>query len=444
MKRSILIVLFALLVIFPPSKASAFLGGNLLGFGTCLGCGCVPLEHLATRTLETNLHIEVRRHIRMEFEDQGTYNEADNLGADNWMLDEIYWDYLYPIFMKMANEATTVAMQMPMMFGSFLDAKQQMETQATFQELAARAHKDYHPSTGVCTFGTNVRSLASTAQVVDVSALTLDQWMMNRQTANVDVSAAEGAHIDLKNRLDQLRDIHCDIYDNNNGFSVLCPGGAVSADTVNKDIDYARTMNRALTLGVDFTDNATSPDETDIMALASNLYGHRVFFRIPETAFHVEEHKKFALDLRSVIAKRSVASASFNTIVGLKSYGSPLKSNNVTTPYMYILLEQLGLSQDEIEDQYGIQPSYYAQMDILTKRIFQHPSFYTDLYDKPANIDRKKIVLQSIGLMQDFDLLQSHLRTEMMLSVLLELEVVKLQRAVENQIGRLRSEGERI
>jgi len=157
------------------------------------------------------------------------------------------------------------------------------------------------------------------------------------------------------------------------------------------------------------------------------------------------------LDMRNVIAKRSVAEHSFNTIVGMKSLskeeaGSPSQPT-LSQPYMLLILETLGLgttsafAAEEIAIYLGDRPSYYAQMDLLTKRIFQNPNFFVNLYDEPANVERIGVALQAIGLMQDFDTWQSYLRTEAMLSVVMELELLRLNNQVTNQMGTVRSGG---
>jgi hypothetical protein len=73
-------------------------------------------------------------------------------------------------------------------------------------------------------------------------------------------------------------------------------------------------------------------------------------------------------------------------------------------------------------------------MEILTKKVYQNPDFFTSLYDTPANVDRKLVSLQAIKLMQKFDLFKSFLRNEASFAVLLELAVVDLQREIEDQI----------
>ena len=74
----------------------------------------------------------------------------------------------------------------------------------------------------------------------------------------------------------------------------------------------------------------------------------------------------------------------------------------------------------------GENPSYFAQMEVLTKRIYQDPRFFAELYDKPANVERQRAAMRGINLAQQNDLLGVLHRREMLLSVLLELKLQNL------------------
>jgi hypothetical protein len=217
-------------------------------------------------------------------------------------------------------------------------------------------------------------------------------------------------------------------------------------------------VDRRLTLDLDMNlpggaADAT-PDEQAVFALMENLYAHDVPFRLPETVFNQAHNNQIkVVELRSLLAKRSVAVNSFNTIIGLRAAGTPAGqpeselgprgSAEDTAQYMRVVLRQLGLTDDEeITAMIGERPSYYAQMDILAKKLYQRPEFYTELYDKPANIDRKLVSMQAIGLMQDFDTFKSYLRQEMILSVLVELELMREQSLVDDRIARPTTSGE--
>ena len=85
----------------------------------------------------------------------------------------------------------------------------------------------------------------------------------------------------------------------------------------------------------------------------------------------------------------------------------------------------------------AIRPSYYAQLEILAQKIYQDPEFFTDLYDKPANVLRKDVAMQAVNLMLERDMHKSELRSEMVLAVWLEMELMKYQRDVQNRLNAL-------
>lgn len=391
---------------------------HALGLPDCVKCSCVgdKLDDLKDDIKEE--HDDTKEHITEEFEDTKT-----------WLLEEVFKRYILPPAMKLTEDITATAMQQELIFGTFMDAAQQLRTQRLFQDLDAQAHKDYQPSTGLCKFGTNIRNLAASERYIDITAAALNEWQQKRLAGNVNVAGSSGNTEDKKQRLQQFVARYCDVRDNQNGLGILCENTGAKADTVNRDLDYNGVVDRRATLSIDFTDGNLSADEQDVMALARNLYSHEMMPRMNE--FMLSQGK--IMDTRALAAKRNIATASFNEIVGQKAQGSPA-SAQTQSAYMAGILQQLGLRPAEIQERYGERPSYYAQMEVLTKKIYQDPLFYADLYDKPANIERKKVTLQAIDLMQDFDLLQSYLRTEMMLSILLEIELIRQQSEVQARI----------
>lgn len=374
-------------------------------------------------------------------------NAIDNeLNAhETWLLNFIFEDNILPAMQLMAEQLTVVAMQQVQIIGTFFDAKQQMETQRTLQTLQAEAHKDYHPSVGMCEFGSSVKSLAASERQGEYNTVFLAQRSVNRQTGNANNSGAQGPSEDLRARLAQFRETFCNPSDNNNALSVFCETGTSDDDKerMNKDINFGRTIDYPWTLDVDFSDPSMQDDEEAILALSNNLFAHNIFSRIAPEMLELgsdgrlgDAHRPF-MDMRSLIAKRSVAENSFNALVGMKSEGT-----GGSTEYLEAILEELGVTEDEaLKEMLGENPSYYAQMEVLTKKIYQNPLFYTNLYDKPANVLRKDAALQAIGLMQKFDMFKSHLRNEATLSVLLELAVMDLQSTVENEMSATRNTG---
>lgn len=401
---------------------------------------------------------ETRDHMEDEHEDTRDWIDDEFTIWEEWITDTFVPAFRPPEYIvHMAEQVTVTAAYQVFAIGTLLDAKQELEVQRIFQKKVAEAQRDYQPSVGVCTVGTTVRSLAAAERRAETTTFVLSQRAIDRQIGNMNTAGAGGGESDKNSRIEQFRRRYCDERDHNGANMNVCrTGNGGRQATLNKDIDYNRTVDRHRTMNIDFTDDTLTDDEEDVMALASNLYSHALFKRIPESDYNDTtlntrgERQRELIEQRQIIAKRSVAENSYNTIVGLKSLGSPptdddtIGSSADTSRYLRIILQQLGMSDDEIHLFLGRpdaaepdnQPSYFAQMEVVTKKVFQQPTFYADLYDKPANVDRKKVALQAISLMQDFDTWQSYLRTEALLSVLLETEIEKYQGSVENPVSR--------
>ncbi len=400
---------------------------------SCTTCSMIYCEASNTADFVTEEHNYIREYMGPEFNDLETFIQ-----------DILVERYILPMIDALATPSPALSAYSMGIIGTFFDAKNQLEVERMFQELSAEAHKDYLPSVGVCKVGTLIRSLAAAEQTGGETVSILAKRSLDRHLGRVNSAASEGVKEDVESRFEQFRNIYCKGSDFGADFAPLCLG--TNPARYNRDVDYGLTVDDAMTLNIAFGDSTLNDTEEDIWALSNNLYGSRVLQRIPEVFFLDEDKQQAILDQRSVIAKRSVAENSFNTIVGMKTPGS-LESADAsgvnTTGYMNVVLEQLGIAADEATHIYGERPSYYAQMDFLTKKVYQDPNFYTNLYDTPVNIDRKRVTLQAIGLMQDFDTLESYLRTEAMLSVLLELEVNKLQRNVQGDLSTWTTSGKR-
>jgi hypothetical protein len=244
------------------------------------------------------------------------------------------------------------------------------------------------------------------------------------------MAAAEGSQQDRSARLTQFRADYCDPADFGTGMSSLCNGTATD-DRQNIDINFTRAVDTKPTLNVDFTNAAVTNDEKDIIALANNLYAHKLFDRINVDSLNSDQAtdtQSSYLDQRSIVAKRSVAENSFNELVGEKSAGT-----EGSRTYLLQVLRNLGLSNADAAKYVGENPSYDAQMEILTKKLYQDPAFYANLMDSPANVNRQYAALQSFGLMQKRDIFETIMRSEILLSMVLEMEISKYQDDIQNR-----------
>ena len=375
-------------------------------------------------------------------------------------ISTFFEDNFLPALMMLTDQIALSSMQQMQAMGMFMDAKHQMETQRVMQVLKARAHKDYQPSEGMCEFGSSVKSLAASDRRVDLTAHVLSQRAFDRELGNANNASAGPDGVasaqDIANRISQFQDTYCDPNDNNTGLAGLCQhknGVGVSKDNaqrVNNDIDFARVVDVPWTLNVDFSDDELQNNEEDIFALASNLYGFDVTTQLnndvlngpfppnnPNDPYFDEltTQREIYMDMRASQAKRSVAQNSFSAIVAMKAAGS-----EGSRDFMKAIVKELGVDNDRElnyflgvdDDGNEIGPSYFAQMEVLTKKIYQNPDFYTNLYDKPANVERKQVAMQAIGLMQKFDLYRSYLRAEANTSILLELALEEQQIGLAN------------
>ncbi len=383
---------------------------------------------------------------------------------ENFIIKEFFRDFWVKALAELTEFLDAFGMYQVEMVGAFFDAKNYTETSRLIFKLHAEAHRDYHPSDDFCWFGTNSRSLASSESKSKLNLLALSQRAIQRQLGYKDNSSAISVSKDKDARWRQFVDTYCDPNDNGwesfgTGLNMACdrdgPGplfalGAVDKARVNIDIDYTRLIETPRTLDIDFSNQnpglgaippqTLTADEEDVLAMSSNLYGNRVPSR--KLDYKILDKYPAARNLysamRSVVAKRGVALNSFNSIVSMKSAGTSDAVNNAATgSYIGAVIKDLmpTATDAEIFEIIGESPSYYAQLEILGKKIYQNPDFFANLYDSPANVERKSVAMKAIELMIDRALFESELRQEMILSVMLSSELNKRYKSINQRMS---------
>ena len=358
-----------------------------------------------------------------------------------WLMKILWEAHVLPAMMLMTEQLSAVATQQIMIIGAQFDAKHQLETQRLLQEMQAQAHKDYQPSKGLCEFGTNTRSLAASDRNADFTMQAVAARGLARNLLSGDVISTGGPADDRASRWQQFKSTYCSPSDIANGLDLLCEGS--KKERYNRDVNFTALMDLPMTLEIDFTESNVTEDEEDIFALLTNLYGHDITKRIPEDTMvddnNQPDNGAFAfMDLRALATKRSVAQSAFDAWVGMRAQGE-----DEVTPYMEAILKEMGIEEDQVKDMLGERPSYHMQMELLTKKLYQHPNFYANLYDKPVNVDRKNVAMQAVGSMQKWDTYRSQLRAEAITSVLLETALEDLQEYYTNEFNAAR-EGDEI
>jgi hypothetical protein len=439
--------------------SSLFLWLSLISMSTAIGhvyaaccVGCIVSDCTASPPLIPQEHTDRLPDIQE--------NTSDQFGDHkDWVTDDFLKDRVATQLQKIANNLTNVGMNQIYRVGTFFDAKHQMESQRLTDELALQAHKDYQPSESFCTFGTAVRSMAHTESAAKTAAMAMNRRQMSRHLGTKNIGGSNNRDEDEKNRWNNFLTTYCDPQDNHwvdgkadSGLTSICgASGGGDTDRINIDVDFTRLIENNRTFDLYGGVWVGSGDELDIIALGNNLYGHNVLTRnLSESNIYRDELASLYMELRSVAAKRSVAENSYNAIVGLKSQGSTGLSANTseTNKYLGKILQDLGIPEDEVVKYLGLDPSesyigndgadasYFATLEILAKKIYQNPEFYSNLYDTPANIKRKAAALKAIELMLDRTIFESQLRQEMAMSVLLSSRLSGFAEEANADIGR--------
>lgn len=400
---------------------------------SCVFCACTPIIQANHTNIRTYMSAQFRLHR-------------------NWMIDTYFMENVAFAMGQMTNQMTAVAMQQMKILGGFFDAKHQLETQRLFQRLMAEAHKDYQPSEGMCDFGTTTRGLLTADKKTDIVHQVLANRVMDRQLRTGE-NLTINSNTDLYSRIDMFKNHFCSKKDNGGSLSNICEGAAVPDGgdehavgirnwNINKDVDYTATVETALTIRGNFEGNSGKwdLDERNVFALMANLFAHDIMPSIGSRVLadgngNPRTSAFKYMDLRAVAAKRSVAQNSISAIVSER-----VRGDNVTeqAPFLKSVVFELGILPEEVDLVLGKHPSYFSQMELLTKHLYQHPVFYTELYDKPANVLRKRTAIRAIGLIQDRDFYKSLLRSEAVLSVLLESMLDSEHDRVYSHLNRLK------
>jgi len=348
-----------------------------------------------------------------------------------WMLD--FWNGEMIIrYRQMADMWTQALMMQGRILGGFFDAQNHSAAQLSLQRLQAEALRDYIPDETLCQFGTVARSLAASDALGRRAKIAISERAQNRQLMNANSNSANatargrepGRAADKAGRLSNFITTFCNNADEDFVLNSVCQNAA-NNQQYNRDIDYARTFDIPMTLDTNFGAGGTaSQQQTNLFALNSNLYGNNIIANRPNPNLlgldAASNDAQKWMDYRSVVAKRSVAQNSFASIAAMKSPGT-----NASYNYLRTIMQQLGIPAEDIDRELGTSnPSYYAQMEILSKRIYQNPGFYAHLMETPTNVLRTQAALGAIALMQERDIAESMQRSEMLLSTLLELHAV--------------------
>lgn len=326
---------------------------------------------------------------------------------------------------EMTRQLTASAIISTSMIGSFFDAKHQMEVQTLMDKFYVEAERSYRPSVPLCKFGTVRRGLISSDFRSTSNTSVLAKGAIDRDMRNIARFSFDAGQMDMA-RVVQFKNRYCNpdnldgtlggipAQGTNPAVEGICPPGASSPDKHDLDINYTRMLDNNLTLDINFTDNVQTDDEIDVHALMSNLYSYDTFPVLSVNYLRDPGNYDTIMKMRSVNAARSLARNSFVHIVGNKALGT-----GVADSFIRDMMRAMGYNDAALDDLIGDDPSYEAQMEFITKKIFQQPNFIVSLIDTPENVKRQENAILASKLMLDRDIVQALHRREILISAIL-------------------------
>ncbi len=368
-------------------------------------------------------HIKIRAHMTDEMIKHRT-----------WMIDEFMKVHILPAMMMMTDQLSAIAMAHTFAIGKFFDAKHQMESERIFQQLMAQTHSDYQPSVGLCEIASSARGLIPAQEKSKVARIALTNRMSERARRNEGSLSSAGTNSDVLSRFSNFKDNYCNVNDNGRGLAFLCDGTTATNERINKDVNITQTLFSEQTIDADFVAPNADPDidnnieGRDLLAFSTNLFASELNPDIPRLNLATPDGKAkegafVYMDLRSIMAKRSVAEDAFSAVVSERVSGLEQlhDDDRNSDSYLKRLVVDLGVAEDEIDILLGKSPSYYAQRKVLSSYIFENPKFYTQLYESPANVLRKDTAIKTLSLALEDDFFDRQLEAEAMLATLLEV-----------------------
>lgn len=380
--------------------------------------------------------------LKQQFRGPVPLNGLPRKSLDEWYVDS-FWPLIDQKIKAVTNQINMGITNEATRRGSLMNAQNHVGAITSLQKGSAKASKNYLGSESMCRFATLSQGLSATEGKASSLKLSMNKRSLDRQLLTKGYAAAtntvgkngeagetQGQSADKNARWKQYLKTFCNPSDYSQGKA---PDGVCETTTssqYNKDINFAATLWEPASLNISGT--ASTKDAQNLDALADNLYAHDLVNNMPQNIDpnaegSESEIRKYML-LRSVIAKRAVAENTFTSIAAMKAAGTPASAK-----YTENLMIELGIPKAQAKEFVGENPSYYAQMEALTRKMYESPAFYTNLMEGPINVKRQQAAMKSLELMQQRDLYKSLQRSELLMATLLDIYVSREQGGVEKK-----------
>ena len=350
-------------------------------------------------------------------------------GNESFLFGTFWKDTVNPGLQKLLSKIVQNDVKQTTAQGTFADAQNNNRALSALQQAAAGAALNYTPSEALCRFGTLSQSLAADDINSRTAQTVIARGGLKRDIGTTGTASEAGNAEDVKMRMEEYIMETCA---KNPEDLTMCGSNPqrrfpnVARDTrTNADVNYTRTIEDSPTIEANYVTSGTSgemtPAEHSVRLMEYNLYGSKLISGRPtEKEMKTPQGQNKFLMNRSVSAARSVAQNSYAAIAGMKSQGT---GKNVE--YLGALFSQLGVDPEKAGSALSKNPSYYAQMEVLTKKLYQDPTFYVNLMEGNTNVARQSAAMEGVELMQDRDIYNSMRRSEMLLALLVQLQARK-------------------
>lgn len=306
----------------------------------------------------------------------------------------------------MTQELTTNTLALAGPIGAFFDAYMLNTVIGRMQVLGAETTQRHMPSVNMCVFPSLSKSIARGSLNARATAQIFAKQMQDYDLQHIDSAGAMISNNRDRDYGNKFRDYYCNAQQNGkDGLGAFCKTSATTNRT-NYDVNFPAFFSELRDNPVNLTGSpgTLSFAEMDLFQLTKNLYGSNIR-NLKESVFSSADGSRPITEIRSLQAIRNVAKNSFANLVGGNA-------------------RMTGIGGADA-------PSYETMMENLTKKAYQDPAFYINLYDNPENVQRQKAAIKAVQLMQGWDIVKALHRREMLLSMLLELKLRKEQKRLE-------------
>lgn len=380
-----------------------------------IGGGFVPQAQACNDCAGEGVNqFETRRQIN-----QSIVNDFFKKIREDYLVGDFFEQLWDPAFQEKTAQATVLETQLVQTDASIRDSETTNSYALTNQQLMAEFAIDALPSPLYGSLITFSSGLSESNRASLVSTMRGTQVSVDRALAGSGTREVRGLNAVNAWRLEQLQDIYLDEV---KGDEVIS-GKAKEPERVNRDVNVAETLLGRNTLDIDFSDDETTQDERDLLALKENLLPSAGMDFAVDADLRSIQGQVAMNDRMAIAAKRALIDRTFQAIAAGKAKGSAQAPEQLRQA-----LINLGYGEDsEIVKEMSGNPSYEAHMAVLTRHFFSNPAIYADLVDNKANLQRIMIAQEAANLMQMVDMYHTVERGEGLLALWAWLEASKQQ-----------------